>query len=99
MKEIIVHVGGKEHTKLNPSIDDYVNSVRHGAKVAEAGENAALSEEVLNSIIDVVARAVGVSPDALRKENNFAEVMQAWRDLQGNLLEAYTGMGGEEKNV
>lgn len=91
MKEIKIKIGGKEYTKRNVSIADWLALVEFTEQYKE--KNILLDKEAGLAALGVLAGYLDVSESALREGSDLAEVMQAWRDLNTNVVEAFTGVG------
>lgn len=96
MKEIKIKIGEKEYAKGNVCIADWLALVEFTEQYKE--KNILLDKEAGIAAMDVLAGYLGISKSEMRENGDLAEVMQAWRDLNTNVVEAFTGVGSE-KNV
>lgn len=90
MKEIKITIGGKEYAKSNVRIADWLALVEFTEKYKE--KNILLDKEAGLAAMDVLAGYLGVQEKEMRAESDLAEIMQAWRDLNANVVEAFTGV-------
>lgn len=90
MKEIKISVNGKEYAKKNVCIADWLTLVEFTEKYKE--KNILLDKEAGLAAMGVLAGYLEMPESKLREGCDLAEVMQAWRDLNANVVEAFTGV-------
>lgn len=90
MKEIRINADGKEYTKKNVCIGDWLALVEFTEKYKE--KNILLDKEAGLAAMNVLAGYLKMPESKLREGCDLAEVMRAWRDLNANVVEAFTGV-------
>ncbi len=96
MKDVKITVDGKEYKKAGVCVADWLALLEFTEKYKD--KNILLDREAGLAVMDVLAGYLGLPESRLRGESDLAEVMQAWRDLNANVVEAFTG-AGTEKNA
>ena len=90
MKEIKLTIDGKKYAKKNVCIADWLALVEFTEKYKE--KNILLDKEAGMAAMDVLAEYLGAPESRVCGQSDLGEVMQAWRDLNANVVEAFTGV-------
>lgn len=97
MKEVKITVNGKEYKKTNPMIKDWKNLMEYQSNNRE--KNLVLDEEPMKDIIKTVAEYVEAPMQDLDKHCPIDMIMEAFRAIDSNIVEAFTGVNSSEKNA
>ncbi len=94
MKEVNITIDGKEYKKTNPMIKDWKNLMEYQANNKE--KNLILNEEPMADIIKTVAEYVDAPEQELGEKCPIDMIMEAFRAVNANIVEAFTGVKSEK---
>lgn len=78
---------GKEHTKLAPTVEDWLFNLKISETIE--GKNVLSDTAAAQATIEVVARYLKVSVEDIMAYGELQEVMEAYHAIQKNLLLAF----------
>ena len=90
MEEIKIVIDKKEYKKTQPMVKDWKNLMEYQSK--NKTKNLILDEEPLQDIARTVGEYVGANEGEILEKCPIDVIMQAFRGIDRNIVEAFTGV-------
>ncbi len=89
MKDIKIVIDKKEYCNKPLTVGDWLLSVEFTEKYAD--KNVLIDKAAGLAAMDLLAEHLNAPVEEMKKQCALADIMQAWRDYNANIIEAFVG--------